>query len=178
VSDPIRIDLPLTRQKARSLRAGQVVELFGVMYTARDAAHKRLIDLIETGAELPVDLADITIYYVGPSPAAPGAVIGSAGPTSSYRMDPYAPTLIARGQTGMIGKGPRGPEVLDAMCEHGAVYFAAVGGAAAFIAQSIKSYEVVAYEDLGAEALARITVEAFPCIVAQDSRGGDLYKQQ
>jgi fumarate hydratase subunit beta len=178
VSDPIRIDLPLTRQKARSLRAGQVVELFGVMYTARDAAHKRLIDLIETGAELPVDLADITIYYVGPSPAAPGAVIGSAGPTSSYRMDPYSPTLIERGQTGMVGKGPRGQKVVDAMCEHGAVYFAAVGGAAALIAQSIKSYEIVAYEDLGAEALARITVEAFPCIVAQDSMGGDLYKQQ
>jgi fumarate hydratase subunit beta len=177
VSAPLRIDLPLTRDKARSLRAGQVVELFGEMYTARDAAHKRLIDLIESGAELPVDLADITIYYVGPTPAPPGAVIGSVGPTSSYRMDPYAPVLIARGQTGMIGKGPRGPEVLDAMREYGAVYFAAVGGAAALIAQSITAYEIVAYEDLGAEALARITVEGFPCIVAQDSVGGDLYQR-
>ncbi len=177
MSAPLRIDLPLTRDKARSLRAGQVVELFGEMYTARDAAHKRLIDLIESGAELPVDLADITIYYVGPTPAPPGAVIGSVGPTSSYRMDPYAPVLIARGQTGMIGKGPRGPEVLDAMREYGAVYFAAVGGAAALIAQSITAYEIVTYEDLGAEALARITVEGFPCIVAQDSVGGDLYQR-
>lgn len=175
MSGPMRIDLPLTREKARSLRAGQVVALFGEMYTARDAAHKRLADLIETGSELPVDLADITIYYVGPTPAPPGAVIGSAGPTSSYRMDPYAPLLIAGGQTGMIGKGPRGPEVLAAMRQHGAVYFAAVGGAAALIGQSIKSYEIVAYEDLGAEALARITVEGFPCIVAQDCVGGDLY---
>jgi fumarate hydratase subunit beta len=178
MSDPLRIDLPLTRDKARSLRAGQVVELFGEMYTARDAAHQRLVDLIDSGADLPVDLANITIYYVGPTPAPPGAVIGSAGPTSSYRMDPYAPLLIARGQTGMIGKGPRGLEVLAAMREHGAVYFAAVGGAAALIAQAIKSYEIVAYEDLGPEALARITVEGFPCIVAQDSVGGDLYQHQ
>lgn len=175
MSGRMRIDLPLTREKSRSLRAGQVVELFGEMYTARDAAHKRLADLIETGAELPVDLADITIYYVGPTPAPPGAVIGSAGPTSSYRMDPYAPLLIAGGQTGMIGKGPRGPEVLEAMRRHGAVYFAAVGGAAALIGQSITAYKIVAYEDLGAEALARITVEGFPCIVAQDCVGGDLY---
>jgi fumarate hydratase subunit beta len=177
VSDALRIDLPLTREKARSLRAGQVVELFGEMYTARDAAHKRLVDLIESGGDLPVDLADITIYYVGPTPAAPGAVIGSAGPTSSYRMDSYSPLLISRGQTGMIGKGPRGPDVRQAMSQHGAVYFAAVGGAAALIAKSIKSYEIIAYEDLGAEALARITVEGFPCIVAQDSTGGDLYKR-
>jgi len=177
VSGRMRIDLPLTRDKARSLRAGQVVELYGEMYTARDAAHKRLADLIESGGELPVDLADMTIYYVGPTPAPPGAVIGSAGPTSSYRMDPYAPLLIARGQTGMIGKGPRGSEVIEAMREHGAVYFAAVGGAAALIGQSIKRYEIVAYEDLGPEALARITVEAFPCIVAQDSVGGDLYQR-
>jgi len=146
------------------------------MYTARDAAHKRLADLVRDGAKLPVDLTDITIYYVGPTPAKPGAVIGSAGPTSSYRMDPYSPLLIERGQTGMIGKGPRGPEVVEAMKEHGAVYFAAVGGAAALISKSIKSYEIVAYEDLGAEALARITVEHFPCIVAQDSVGGSLFQ--
>ena len=177
MSDVLRIDLPLTRETARWLRVGQVVELHGEMYTARDAAHKRLVDLIESGGELPVDLSDITIYYVGPTPAKPGAVIGSAGPTSSYRMDPYAPLLISRGQTGMIGKGPRGAEVLEAMREYGAVYFAAVGGAAALIAESIESYEIVAYEDLGAEALARITVEGFPCIVAQDSVGGDLYKR-
>jgi len=177
VSDPPRIDLPLTREKARSLRAGQVVELFGEMYTARDAAHQRLVELIDSGGELPIDLTDITIYYVGPSPAPPGAVIGSAGPTSSYRMDPYAPLLIARGQTGMIGKGPRGPGVLAAMREYGAVYFAAVGGAAALISRAIKSYEIVAYEDLGAESLARITVEGFPCIVAQDTVGGDLYQK-
>jgi len=176
MSGRMRIDLPLTREKARSLQAGQVVELYGRMYTARDAAHKRLVDLIDSGAELPVDLENITIYYVGPTPAKPGEIIGSAGPTSSYRMDPYAPLLIARGQTGMIGKGSRGPEVIDAMREYGAVYFAAVGGAAALIGQSIKSYEVVAYEDLGPEALALITVEGFPCIVAQDSIGGDLYQ--
>ena len=178
MSAPLRIDLPLSRDTARSLRAGQVVELFGEMYTARDAAHQRLVELIDSGGELPIDLADITIYYVGPTPAPPGAVIGSAGPTSSYRMDPYAPLLIARGQTGMIGKGPRGPEVLAAMREYGAVYFAAVGGAGALIARAIKSYEIVAYEDLGAEALARITVEGFGCIVAQDSVGGDLYEYQ
>ena len=178
MSDPVRIDLPLNRATARSLRAGQVVELFGEMYTARDAAHRRLIELIDSGGELPVDLTDITIYYVGPSPAPRGAPIGSAGPTSSYRMDPYSPLLIARGQTGMIGKGPRGEGVLAAMREYGAVYFAAVGGAAALIARAIKSYEIVAYEDLGAEALARITVEGFPCIVAQDSAGGDLYQHQ
>ncbi|MBL7219993.1 MAG: fumarate hydratase C-terminal domain-containing protein [Phycisphaerae bacterium] len=177
MSDPVRIDLPLNRATARSLRAGQVVELFGEMYTARDAAHRRLIELIDSGGELPVDLTDITIYYVGPSPAPRGAPIGSAGPTSSYRMDPYSPLLIARGQTGMIGKGPRGEGVLAAMREYGAVYFAAVGGAAALIARTIKSYEVVAYDDLGAEALARITVEGFPCVVAQDSVGGDLYKR-
>ena len=177
MSTPMRIDLPLTRQTARSLRAGQVVELFGEMYTARDAAHRRLVELIDSGAELPVDLTDITIYYVGPTPAPPGAAIGSAGPTSSYRMDPQAPLLIAGGQTGMIGKGPRGEEVLAAMREYGAVYFAAVGGVAALISRTIKSYEVVAYDDLGAEALARITVEGFPCVVAQDSVGGDLYQR-
>lgn len=177
MSAPLRIDLPLTRETARSLRAGQVVELFGEMYTARDAAHKRLVDLIESGGELPIDLSNVTIYYVGPTPARPGAPIGSAGPTSSYRMDPYSPLLIARGQTGMIGKGPRGPEVLEAMRAHGAVYFAAVGGAGALIARAIKSYQIVSYEELGAEALARITVEGFPCIVAQDSVGGDLYQR-
>jgi len=176
VSESATIQLPISRQVARSLRAGQVVSLCGEMFTARDAAHKRLVDLIRSGAELPVDLRDITIYYVGPTPARPGAVIGSAGPTSSYRMDPYSPLLIARGQTGMIGKGPRGPEVLAAMKEHGAVYFAAVGGAAALISKSIRSCEIVAYEDLGPEALARITVEGFPCIVAQDSVGGDLFQ--
>jgi len=178
VSDTATIQLPITREIARSLRAGQVVELCGEMFTARDAAHKRLADLIRDGAQLPVDLTDITIYYVGPTPAKPGAAIGSAGPTSGYRMDPYSPLLIAHGQTGMIGKGPRGPEVLAAMKEYGAVYFAAVGGAAALISKSIKSYEIVAYEDLGTEALARITVENFPCIVAQDSIGGDLFQLQ
>ena len=178
MSAPLRIDLPLTRDTARSLRAGQVVELFGEMYTARDAAHQRLVELIDSGGKLPIDLTDATIYYVGPTPARPGAPIGSAGPTSSYRMDPYSPVLIARGQTGMIGKGPRGADVLAAMREHGAVYFAAVGGAGALISRAIKSYQIVAYADLGAEALARIRVEGFPCIVAQDSVGGDLYRHQ
>jgi fumarate hydratase subunit beta len=147
------------------------------MLTGRDSAHKRLVELVDKGEPLPVDLTGQTIYFVGPSPAKPDQVIGSCGPTTSYRMDPYSPKLIALGLRGMVGKGERGPEVVAAMKQHGAVYFAATGGAAALIARSVKSTEVVAYEDLGPEAIRLMEVEDFPAIVAQDARGGNLYRE-
>lgn len=172
-----KITTPLTNEVVKTLRAGDNVLISGVIYTARDAAHKRLVDLIKEGKELPLPIEGQVIYYVGPSPAKPGAAIGSAGPTTSYRMDPYAPELIKLGLKGMIGKGARGTEVVDAMKQYGAVYFAATGGAAALIARSIKKAEVVAYEDLGAEAIRRLEVEDFPAIVAQDCFGNSLYKE-
>lgn len=170
-----KISTPLTAETVAELRAGERVLLSGVIYTARDAAHKRLVELIEKGEELPFDLEGQVIYYVGPAPAPPGYPIGSAGPTTSYRMDPYAPTLIEHGLRGMIGKGQRSQEVLEAMKRFGALYFAAVGGAAALIARSIKKAEVIAYPELGAEAIRRLEVSNFPCIVANDSRGGNLF---
>ncbi len=172
-----KITTPLTAEVVKSLKAGDNVLISGVIYTARDAAHKRLVDLIREGKELPLPIEGQVIYYVGPSPAKSGAAIGSAGPTTSYRMDPYAPELIKLGLKGMIGKGARGQEVVDAMKTYGAVYFAATGGAAALIARSIKKAEVVAYEDLGAEAIRRLEVEDFPAIVAQDCFGNSLYKE-
>ena len=172
----IPISLPLTRQAARELRAGDSCLLSGVIYTARDAAHKRLCELLEKGGELPLDLQDSVIYFVGPTPAKPGQAIGSAGPTTSYRMDAYSPALIAEGLTGMIGKGKRGPEVVEAMKEHGAVYFAAIGGCGALLSQCIKKAEVIAYEDLGAEAIRRLEVENFPAVVVIDSEGNNLYE--
>ena len=172
----ISISLPLTRQAARELRAGDSCLLSGVIYTARDAAHKRLCELLEKGGELPLDLQDSVIYFVGPTPAKPGQAIGSAGPTTSYRMDAYSPALIAQGLTGMIGKGKRGPEVVEAMKEHGAVYFAAIGGCGALLSQCIKNAEVIAYEDLGAEAIRRLEVENFPAVVVIDSEGNNLYE--
>jgi len=174
---PIKIQLPLTEETARSLVAGDVVSLSGVMYSARDAVHKKLCDLLDAGESLPIEIADQTIYYMGPSPTKPGDVIGSAGPTTSYRMDAYAPTLIAIGLKGMVGKGERGSNVVEAMKKHGAVYFAATGGAAALIARSIKEAEVVAFPELGPEAIRRLVVEDFEVIVAQDSHGGNLYKE-
>ena len=171
-----RIRLPLTRAQARSLRAGETVLLSGVIYTGRDAAHKRLIQLLDEGKALPIDVKDQVIYYVGPAPASPGHAVGSAGPTTSYRMDPYAPRLIQLGLTGMIGKGKRDETVIDAMKEHGAVYFGAVGGAAALIARRIKKSEVVCYEDLGSEAIHRFEIEDFPVIVLIDSQGNNLYE--
>ena len=170
------IKLPLTREMARSLKAGDSVLLTGVIYTARDAAHKRLCELMEQGKELPVDLRDAVIYFVGPTPAKPGQVIGSAGPTTSYRMDAYSPMLIEHGQTGMIGKGKRGEEVVQAMKEHGCVYFGAIGGCGALLSGCIKKAEVVAYPDLGPEAIHRLEVENFPVVVVIDSFGNDLYK--
>ena len=172
----IRIQMPLTREQARTLKAGDSCLISGVIYTARDAAHKRLCALAAEGRELPLPIADATIYYVGPTPERPGEAIGSAGPTTSYRMDAYSPTLIALGETGMIGKGKRGPEVVEAMKEHGAVYFGAIGGCGALLSQCIKKAEVIAYEDLGAEAIRRLEVEDFPVVVIIDSQGNNLYE--
>ena len=171
-----RITAPLRRKKAAELRAGDSCLISGVIYTARDAAHKRMCELIDQGKELPLELRDSVIYFVGPTPAKPGQAIGSAGPTTSYRMDSYSPKLIALGQTGMIGKGKRGPEVIEAMKTYGAVYFGAIGGCGALLSKCIKSCEVVAYEDLGAEAICRLEVVDFPVIVVIDSMGNNLYE--
>ena len=172
----ISITAPLSPEAARSLRAGDSCLLSGIIYTARDAAHKRLCALIKEGKELPIDLTDAVIYFVGPAPAKPGQVIGSAGPTTSYRMDAYSPALIALGQTGIIGKGKRSPEVIAAMKQHGAVYFGAIGGCGALLAKCIQSSEVVAYPDLGAEAIHRLEVKDFPVTVVIDSEGNNLYE--
>ena len=158
------------------MKAGDVVSLSGIIYSARDTAHKMLLELLDKGEQLPIEIAGQTIYYMGPSPAKPGNVIGAAGPTTSYRMDPYAPRLIAVGLKGMIGKGERGIEVVRAMQKYGAVYFAATGGAGALISRAIKAAEVVAFPELGPEAIRRLTIENFPAIVAQDTNGGNLYK--
>ena len=168
---------PLSDEDVSKLKAGDTVKLTGTIYTARDAAHKRLVDLLDEGKELPIPLEGQIIYYVGPSPTPPGKPIGSAGPTTSYRMDPYAPALLDQGLKGMIGKGARSDAVVDAMKRNTAVYFAATGGAAALISRSITSAEIVAYEDLGAEAIRKLTVEGFPAIVAQDCRGGNVYEE-
>ena len=173
-----KIKTPLDGTTVVDLQAGDTVSITGYMYTGRDAAHKRLVELIDKGEKLPIELKDQIIYYVGPAPAKPGYACGSAGPTTSYRMDAYAPALLDRGLKGMIGKGLRSREVIDSMKKNGAVYFAAVGGAAALIARSIKKSEVVAYEDLGAEAIHRYYVEDFPAIVVIDSQGNDLYKTE
>jgi fumarate hydratase subunit beta len=171
----IRLTTPLTNVDVEKLRIGDRVILTGVIFTARDAAHKRLIQLLETGESLPFDLQGQVIYYVGPSPAKPGRPIGAAGPTTSYRMDAYAPELISRGLKGMIGKGARNQAVKDAMQQHKAVYFAAIGGAGALMAQSILSAAVIAYPELGPEAIRRLEVKDFPVIVVNDTHGGDLY---
>ena len=174
----MKINLPLTKEIAKTLKAGDLIKLSGVIYTARDAAHKRLIERLEANEPLPFDLKDSIIYYVGPTPEKPGAVIGSAGPTTSYRMDAYTPTLLDLGLRGMIGKGPRNSLVIDAMKRKDAVYFAAVGGAAALLALHIKEAEVIAFDDLGTEAIRRLVVEDFPVIVATDCHGNSLYSTQ
>ncbi|NMM62174.1 Fe-S-containing hydro-lyase [Clostridium sp. P21] len=171
-----RITTPLTEEKVKDLKAGDSVLVSGVIYTARDAAHKRLVDLLDKGEELPMNVKDSIIYYVGPSPAKPGKVIGSAGPTTSYRMDPYAPRLLDIGLKGMIGKGLRSKDVIASMKKNKAVYFAAIGGAAALMGKAIKKAEVIAYEDLGSEAVRRLEVEDLPLVVVIDSEGNNLYE--
>ena len=171
-----KIHTPLTREEARTLRAGESCLLSGVIYTARDAAHKRLCERLDRGEELPMDIRDAVIYFVGPTPAKPGQAIGSAGPTTSYRMDAYSPKLIRAGLTGMIGKGKRGDEVVAAMKECGAVYFGAIGGCGAVLSRCIRKAEVIAYDDLGAEAVRRLEVEDFPVVVVIDSEGNNLYQ--
>jgi len=173
----MRIETPLTEEKVEQLRSGDRVLITGTIYTARDAAHKRLIETMEKGDPLPFELANQIIYYVGPSPAKPGQVIGSAGPTSSYRMDDYTLPLLERGLKGMIGKGEHGETVKAAIPKYKAIYFAAVGGAAALIAKTILASEVIAYEDLGAEAIRKLTVKDFPAIVINDSHGNDLMQE-
>ncbi|MCK4221541.1 MAG: Fe-S-containing hydro-lyase [Dehalococcoidia bacterium] len=172
-----RVPLPLTDETLKDLRAGDNLLLTGVMYVGRDAAHKRMIEALDQGKALPIDVRGQTIYFMGPSPARPGRPIGSAGPTTSGRMDAYSPRLIAEGLKGMIGKGLRSKAVKDAMVEHKAVYLGAIGGAGAIISQSIKKAEVVAYEELGAEALRRLEVVDFPVTVVNDVYGGDLYQE-
>ena len=167
---------PLSRNDARALRCGESCLITGTIYTARDAAHKRLCELAAKGKPLPFDIEGAIIYFVGPTPAKPGQVIGSAGPTTSYRMDAYSPTLIALGQTGMIGKGKRGEAVVDAMRRYGAVYLGAIGGLGALLGKCVKKAEVIAYPDLGAEAVRRLEVENFPVVVVIDSEGNNLYE--
>ena len=173
---PIRIHTPLTPEEARKLKSGDSVLLSGVVYTARDAAHKRLCQLVAEGKPLPMDVKNAVIYFVGPTPAKPGQAIGSAGPTTAYRMDAYSPTLIRQGLTGMIGKGKRSEAVIEAIRACGAVYFGATGGCGALLSRCIKKAEVIAYPDLGPEAVRRLYVENFPVTVIIDSEGNNLYE--
>lgn len=170
------ITVPMTEEEARALKAGDSVLISGTVYTARDAAHKRMDETIKRGEKLPFDVKDNVIYYMGPSPARPGRAIGSAGPTTASRMDRYAPKLLDMGLRGMIGKGKRTDEVKEAVMRNGAVYFAAVGGAGALLSKAIVSSEVIAYDDLGTEAIRKLEVRDFPTIVVMDSEGNDLYK--
>ena len=170
------INTPLTPELINDLMAGDRVFLNGIIYTGRDAAHKRLAELIEKGEELPMDIKNQTIYYVGPCPAKPGQVIGSAGPTTSGRMDSYGALLMEHGLKGMIGKGIRNQQVVDSIIKYNAVYFAAIGGAGALLSEAIKEAEVIAFPDLGAEAIYKLRVENFPVIVIIDNKGNDLYK--
>jgi fumarate hydratase subunit beta len=172
-----RIALPLTDEAVADLRAGDDVLLTGTMYVGRDSAHKRIVEALDQGKPLPFDIKGQTIYYMGPSPAKPGHAIGSAGPTTSGRMDGYSPRLMAEGLRGMVGKGMRSAAVKEAMKQHRAVYFAAIGGAGALISKAIKKSDIIAYEELGAEALLRIEVADFPVIVINDIYGGDLYEE-
>jgi fumarate hydratase subunit beta len=176
MAETIRIQTPFTEEMSRKLKAGDSVLITGKIYSARDAAHKVMTEALARGEELPIDWHDKIVYYLGPTPAKPGDPIGSAGPTTSGRMDAYTPTMLDQGIKGMIGKGSRKPEVIESMKKNGVTYFAAVGGAAALIAKSIKKYEVIAYGDLGPEALAELTVEDFPAIVVIDSEGNDFYE--
>lgn len=171
-----RITTPLTAEKVKDLKAGDSILLNGTIYTARDAAHKRLVELLDKGEDLPIDVKDAIIYYVGPTPTKPGMAFGSAGPTTSYRMDAYTPQLLEKGLKGMIGKGLRSGNVIESMKENTAVYFAAIGGAAALIGKCVKASELVAYEDLGAEAIRKLEVVDLPLVVVIDSEGNNLYE--
>lgn len=171
-----KISAPLTEEVTKELKAGDNVLLSGIIYTARDAAHKRLAKLISEHKNLPIDIKDAVIYYVGPTPAKPGQAIGSAGPTTSYRMDSYAPLLLDLGLKGMIGKGARSKEVIDATKRNNAIYFGAIGGAAALISKSIISSEIIAYDDLGAEAIRKLQVKDMPLVVIIDTEGNNLYE--
>ena len=171
-----KINVPISKEDAKSLKAGDYVYLTGTIYSARDAAHKRMSEALERGEQLPFDIKGNVIYYMGPSPAREGRPIGSAGPTTAGRMDPYTPTLLDLGMGGMIGKGKRTKEVVDAVVRNDAVYFAAVGGAGALLSQRIKSSEVIAYDDLGPEAIRKLEIENLPVVVVIDSEGNDLYK--
>ncbi len=177
MSREITLQTPLSDSDTTPLRIGDRVLLSGIVYTARDAAHKRLVDLMDSGKPLPFDLKGAVIYYVGPAPAPPGKPIGSAGPTTSYRMDAFAPRLIAAGLKGMIGKGARADTVIEAIKTFKAIYFGAIGGSGALIAQSIVASEIIAYEDLGPEAIRRLEVRNLPLFVVNDTYGGDLYKE-
>ncbi|MDY6861383.1 MAG: Fe-S-containing hydro-lyase [Thermodesulfobacteriota bacterium] len=176
MSDIITLTPPLSEDEVSKLKSGDQVLLKGFIYTARDAAHKRLVDIIKEGGSLPFDMKGQVIYFVGPTPAKPGAIVGAAGPTTSYRMDAYSPELIAHGLKGMIGKGSRSKEVIDAMRKFKCVYFAATGGAGALISKCIKKAEIIAYEDLGPEAIRRLEVENFQVVVINDVDGNDLYE--
>jgi fumarate hydratase subunit beta len=166
---------PVTAEEVEALEIGDKVLITGIIYTGRDAAHKRIVDLMDSNKPLPFEIDGAIIFYVGPTPSPPGRPIGAAGPTTSYRMDAYAPRLIEKGLRGMIGKGPRSPQVKDAMKKHGCVYLAATGGAGALMAQAVKKAEVIAFDDLGPEAVRRLEVVDFPAIVINDTRGNDLY---
>lgn len=171
-----KITLPLTKELAETLKAGDRVQITGTIYTARDAGHKRMCEALERGEKLPFDPEDATIYYVGPAPAKPGEIIGSAGPTTSGRMDRFAPRLMEEGIRGMIGKGERLPDVIASMKENRCVYFGAIGGAGAILARCIKTCEVIAYEDMGTEAIRRLYVEDMPLVVVIDADGNNLYE--
>lgn len=171
-----KVTIPLTKDQIENLHAGDSVLISGVIYTARDAAHERMVKNFEKGEKFPIDLTDNVIYYAGPCPAKPGEVIGSCGPTTAGRMDAYAPTLLDNGLGAMIGKGVRKDTVIDAMKRNKCVYFGAIGGAGALIAECIKKAEVVAYDDLGTEAIRRLEIEDFPAVVLMDSEGNDLYE--
>ena len=175
--EPIRLETPLRLEDVEPLESGDVVRLYGLIYTARDAAHARMMEGVERGEPLPFDPEGQVIYYTGPAPARPGRPLGPAGPTTASRMDPYAPALIERGLRGMIGKGARSEEVQGAMRRHGCVYFGAVEGTAALLAERVKEAGVVAHEDLGPEAILRLLVEDFPLVVVNDLHGGDLYRE-
>ena len=176
MTDPIKITPPLTDKVVETLRAGDRVLITGVIYTGRDMAHKHLVEGHMKGEKLPFDIKGQVLYYTGPTPAAPGRAIGSAGPTTSYRMDPYTPYLLELGLKGMIGKGPRGKDVKEAIRKYKAVYFAAIGGAGALISRTIHKAEVIAYPELGTEAVMRLEVEDFPAVVVNDAEGADLYR--